>query len=114
MGVMRCGAQPALPEDVLEKREDKKKALDKEAVDVQKQVVTELESQIVSGQDESEKDEEIVVKGDEKLDNKKVEKTWQEKHVLTLKKEALEKGYDGEKFDKTSLINFLEANQTTV
>lgn len=56
-------------------------------------------------EDEKEQIKELEILQDE---IKSSNENWNAKHVLTLKKEALERGYTGTKFDKVTLINFLE------
>ena len=93
-GSMRCGATPFLTEEVLKAREEKKAAFLAEEAKKEKEKIEDIEKELDT--------------------EKEVEQTvlpLRERHVMTLKKEALEKGYTGEKFDKESLILFLETNQ---
>jgi len=60
--------------------------------------------------------QEIKLKGEGEMTekgeiiNEKMEIDYASMHVKTLKKMAVEKGYTGDKFDKQSLIDFLNSN----
>lgn len=118
VGTMRCGAVAILTPEETAARDERKRLFEleeqKKAKKQLKELETELNVETETEQAENQKVAEVVEANGEKLDNN-IESVGEvklsDKHVLTLKKDALAKGYTGTKFDKVTLITFLEANQ---
>jgi hypothetical protein len=100
-GMMFCGAKPTVtkPGDVSSEYE----IVDQEAQKLITEIEGASEAEVIRVPALPEKNAEEA-----KPISTVPNKDW---HVLTLKKLALEKGYEGTAFDKKSLLEFLDANK---